>query len=124
VAELAQHIRHQIAGEDRKTVYRHNIAHDGSIARLLSILQVDVMVWPGMGAEVVFELYTSKKDGETKRHFVRVLFGGQVIRSSNPDLGRLDMIPAAKLLEYFDGLVGKRADLVPVLCQGKGKMVV
>ncbi|KAK8239859.1 histidine acid phosphatase-like protein [Phyllosticta capitalensis] len=38
---------------------RHNTAHDGSLARLLAILQVEHMVWPGMGAEVVFELYAA-----------------------------------------------------------------
>ncbi|KAM5455842.1 putative acid phosphatase [Microsporum canis] len=118
IAELAQHLRDQIAGKDGKMLYRHNVAHDGSVSRLLSVLQLDVMVWPGMGSEVVFELYSKNKDvwGREKDYFVRVLFSGQVMRSSNPDLGLLDMVPVSTLLAYFDGLVGEKANLVPGLC--------
>ncbi|KAK2740630.1 hypothetical protein FQN57_005999 [Myotisia sp. PD_48] len=119
LAEVAQHLRDQIAGKDGKMLYRHNVAHDGSISRILSVLQLDEMVWPGMGSEVVFELYTKKsgKWGQKKEHFVRVLFNGQVLRSSNPDLGKMDMIPVSTLLGYFDGLVGKKGNLVPGLCE-------
>ncbi|KAF5229132.1 hypothetical protein FAUST_10604 [Fusarium austroamericanum] len=60
IAELASHFRQVMAGK-QDILYLHNFAHDGSISRLLSILQIDVMVWPGMGSEVVFELY---KKGE------------------------------------------------------------
>lgn len=121
IAELAQHIRDQITGRDGSLIYRHNIAHDGSMSRILSVLQLGVMVWPGMGAEVIFELYRkagshkSRFNGENE-HFVRVLFGGQIMRSSNPELGVLDMIPAPRLLAYFDGLVGQQARLVRGLC--------
>ena len=93
-------------------IYRHNVAHDGSVSRLLSILQLDVMVWPGMGSEVVFELYS--KGG---CWYVRVLWSGQVLRSSNPSLGYMDMVPAAILLAYFDGLVGAQATKVLGLCR-------
>lgn len=112
VAELASNLRAAINGTDG-IIYRHNVAHDGSVSRLLSILQVDVMVWPGMGSEVVFELYS--KDG---CWFVRVLWGGQVLVSSNPSLGYMSMVPAATLLAYFDGLVGVQAAKVPGLCSG------
>ena len=114
VAELAANLREAVAGTG-KVLYRHNVAHDGSVSRLLAILQVDVMVWPGMGAEVVFELYT-KKSAAANKGFVRVLFGGQVLRSSNPSLGRLDFIDVDVLLAYFDGLVGVGASKVPGLC--------
>ncbi|KAF3483619.1 uncharacterized protein GIQ15_02943 [Arthroderma uncinatum] len=119
IAELAQHLRDQIAGKDGKMLYRHNVAHDGSVSRLLSILQLDVMVWPGMGSEVVFELYSKNKDASNreKEYYVRVLFSGQIMRSSNPALGLLDMVPASTLLAYFDGLVGEKAKLVPGLCE-------
>ena len=92
-------------------IYRHNVAHDGSMSRLLSILQIEKMVWPGMGSEVVFELYS--KGG---CYFVRVLWGGQVLKSANPSLGLMDMLPVASLLTYIDGLVGKMAGKVPGLC--------
>lgn len=110
VAELAENLRQVMIGSST-VIYRHNIAHDGSVSPLLSILQIDVMVWPGMGAEVVFELYS--KQG---CWFVRVLWGGQVMRSSNPSLGLLNMLPAETLLDYFDGLVGVNASKVPALC--------
>lgn len=113
-AELASHLR--TASDSSKpldTVYRHYVAHDGSLARLLSILQLDMMVWPGMGSEVVFELY-SKGPG----HYVRILWSGLPLKSSTPTLQAEDhMIPVERLLGYFDGLVGKDAELVKGLCK-------
>lgn len=71
------------------------------------------MVWPGMGSEVVFEVFRKGKEDE---RVVRVLWGGVVLRSSNPGLGVLDMVPLEVLLGYFDGLVGVRGGLVKGLC--------
>ncbi|KAK6717113.1 hypothetical protein SNK05_000313 [Fusarium graminearum] len=113
IAELASHFRQVMAGK-QDILYLHNFAHDGSISRLLSILQIDVMVWPGMGSEVVFELY--KKGG---KYFVRVLFSGKTLKSSHPDLGVMEMVPVERLLEYFDGLAGKDASLVKGRCSGE-----
>ncbi|KAI1815072.1 histidine acid phosphatase [Poronia punctata] len=140
IAQLAAHLRAVVAGEDTP-LYFHNVAHDGSVSRLLSILQIDVMFWPGMGSEVVFELYERTKtetivkaardvknelSSEQKlseesgrgEYYVRVLFGGQVLRSSNPSLGVMDMLPVETLLNYFDGLVGREAGLVMGKCNG------
>ncbi|GJD02159.1 histidine acid phosphatase [Colletotrichum higginsianum] len=135
IAELAAHLRAVIKGES-ETIYFHNVAHDGSVSRLLSILQLDHMVWPGMGSEVVFELYKKKAvDGGNppapattsvvvapgagageSGWYVRVLWSGQVFKSSNPTLGLMDMIPVETLLAYFDGLVGENASLVKGKC--------
>lgn len=142
VAELAANMRAAMAGEN-PVIYMHNVAHDGSVSRLLSILQLDEMVWPGMGAEVVFELYKKNggeatassaaaseagdyegegegedEDEESESGFyVRVLFNGQPLKSSSPTLGLMEMVPAETLLGYFDGLVGKNASLVKGLCE-------
>ncbi|EOO00330.1 putative histidine acid phosphatase family protein [Phaeoacremonium minimum UCRPA7] len=199
VAELAAHIRSVLDGSS-STIYYHNVAHDGSVSRLLSILQIDVMVWPGMGSEVVFELWKKKPTstlptsaptqtvapgcsrdnclrqmigkpesasafcptftaaaetavptwlnnckGDASRvssacsclvqptatttssaatstatsasgYYVRVLFGGKVLKSSNPSLGLIDLIPVETLLAYFDGLVGENASLIKGKC--------
>jgi 2-phosphoxylose phosphatase len=205
VGELTAHIRDFIAGNSN-VIYRHNVAHDGSLSRLLSVLQLDEMVWPGMGSEVVFELY--KKDltsgtptttatatpsvvaptcnhdnclrgfipessavskfcptytaapnasatlpafasncgGDASRissacsclvtpisttsatvsptstsasgYYLRVLWKGQVLRSSNPSLGLMDKVPLETVLAYFDGLVGVGASLVQGKCNG------
>ncbi|KAH6688392.1 histidine phosphatase superfamily [Plectosphaerella plurivora] len=207
IAELATHLRAAVTG-DTEVVYYHNVAHDGSVSRLLSILQADQMVWPGMGSEVVFELYQKKKQSPTATSagsaptetlvgagcsrdnclrqmvrqsasaaafcptftaaattesaaplptwiancsgdrerissacscvvgtatssaaapeetpvaegsgwFVRVLFGGQVFKSSSPTLGLMDMVPVETLLAYFDGLVGENASKVRANC--------
>jgi acid phosphatase len=199
VAELATHLRDVIDGK-AETIYFHNVAHDGSMSRLLSILQLDEMPWPGMGSEVVFELYkkeaspaqpsptviapgcsrnnclrqmirssaaagtfcptftatewsgpkptwpancdsveaissacscvvtptatatASAAPSETagaseSGYYVRVLWGGQVFKSSSPTLGLIDMLPVETLLAYFDGLVGKGASKVKANCQ-------
>ncbi|KAE9977165.1 hypothetical protein EG327_007819 [Venturia inaequalis] len=103
MAELADNIRRKIAGTN-PTIYRHNIAHDGSISRVLSILQVDVMVWPGMGSEIIFEIYKKPSSSSPSKRYVRVLWGGKVLRSSNPSLGLMDMLDADVLLGYIDAL--------------------
>lgn len=116
VAELAQNLRdamHAIDSARASIRYRHNVAHDGSVSRILSILQIEKMVWPGMGSEVVFELYKRRTD---RQYYIRVLCGGQVLRSSNPTLGVLDMLRVEILFAYLDGLVGQRAQKVPSLC--------
>lgn len=122
VGELAAHLRAAVGNNMGAVRWFHNVAHDGSVSRLLGVLQADVMVWPGMGSEVVFELWRRKGDGGSERgmsasgHYVRVLFGGRVLDSSNPSLGRLDMLPVETLLAYFDGLVGVNASLVVDNC--------
>lgn len=174
IGELTTHWRDVLAGKSA-TVYFHNVAHDGSVSRLLSVLQIDKMVWPGMGSEVVFELYKKKagtgcnhdnclrymiqqgdgaakycngatptwpsqcggesrvksacgclsvptatagvKRDDTGKYFVRVLFGGKVLKSSVPEFGVMDMVPVETLLEYFDKLVGKGASNVKANCQ-------
>ncbi|KAA8614502.1 hypothetical protein TUN199_03718 [Pyrenophora tritici-repentis] len=120
-AELADNIRAAVAGKSR-VLYRHNVAHDGSLARLLSILQIEQMVWVGMGSEVVFEIYKKSVDVGCK-YFIRILWGGQVLRSSNPSLGvkggAVDMLELDIFLAYVDGLVGYRASKVVGLCASK-----
>jgi 2-phosphoxylose phosphatase len=116
VAQLAQNIRDRIANKN-PVIYRHNVAHDGSISRLLSILQLEKMVWPGMGSEVAFEVYKKKSSGKYT-YFLRVLWGGKIFRSSNPTLGIIDMVPLDRVLAYFDGLVGVGASEVATYCNG------
>lgn len=113
LAELAQNIRDAIEGKS-DVIYRHNVAHDGSVSRLLSILQVEQMVWVGMGAEVVFEVYTNRNKGGKK--YLRVLWGGQVLKSSSPTLGKIDMLELDVFLAYINGLVGSKAQKVIEYC--------
>lgn len=82
------------------------------MAPLLGALQVSEMVWPGMGSEIVFELYSSSQ--EEKNWFVRVLWGGKVMHSSA--MGRIDMIPVDEFLGYLTGLVGEGASYVLEKC--------
>jgi acid phosphatase len=89
-----------------------SFAHDGSISPVLGVLQAAYPVWPGMGSEVVFELWNNKKTG--KPH-VRVLWSGQPLVTSTP-LGTLDMVPLADFVAYLDETIPKD----PVaLCQTK-----
>jgi 2-phosphoxylose phosphatase len=226
IAELASHLRGVVNGNGTGTLWYHNVAHDGSVSRLLSILQLDVMVWPGMGSEVLFELWREKAgsgsssstvsasfitsttavstaiapscnhnnclrqmigqlssassfcpsftaapsstasqtipswlsncDGDISKvssacsclvtpaptssasssatsttttssapastatsasgYYIRVLWGGRILKSSSPTLGLMDMIPVETLLAYFDGLAGVNASLVKSKC--------
>ncbi|KAK4204786.1 histidine phosphatase superfamily [Triangularia verruculosa] len=105
IAELLAHVTEVVKGEGGPVKYRHNVAHDGSISRLLGILQADEMHWPGMGAEVVFEVFKLEK-----RYFIRVLYGGQPLKSSSPMLkgDKNGMIPVEKVIGYLGGLINLR----------------
>lgn len=145
IGEVAQNIRVAIGVSADGSVrgaegvrFRLNVAHDGSLARVLSLLQVERMVWPGMGGEVVFEVYrrvdgreggegegggseaVEGRQGERKdrkeEFFVRVLWGGQVLRSSVPMFGSMDMVPVDSLLAYFDELVGVNGSKIREMC--------
>jgi hypothetical protein len=116
LAELAQNIRDAISNKS-SIIYRHNVAHDGSISRLLSILQIEQMVWVGMGSEVVFEIYAKKGYGAGGKKYIRILWSGQVLRSSNPSLGKVEMLDLDVFLAYVDGLVGARAAKVVAYCK-------
>lgn len=88
------------------------------MASLLGALQVSEMVWPGMGSEVIFELYSSSEKSRggvsEKQWAVRVLWGGRVMHSSA--MGKIDMIPVGEFLEYLTGLVGEGASYVLEKC--------
>jgi 2-phosphoxylose phosphatase len=113
LAELAQNMLDTTSGRS-SIKYRHNVAHDGSVSPVLAFLQVDEMVWPGMGAEVVFELWQGKGGEE----YLRVLWGGKILRSSSPQLGLMDMIPLTQWLDYVYGLVGMKGSKIVGLCNG------
>lgn len=116
LSELVHHLERKMAttDEDEDTVlYRHNIAHDGSISILLSALQIDSPLrWPGMGSEVVFELWThdghagqlKARAATPSKYYLRVLYGGQVLESSS--MGRLDMIEVREFIGYVREMVG------------------
>lgn len=93
--------------------YRHQVAHDGSLMRVLAVLQVEEMMWPGMGAEIVFEVWRIKGAGKV----VRVLWGGQVLKSSSPVLGKMDMIPMETVVGYLEELVGVGGSKVLEACR-------
>ncbi|KAF9044278.1 histidine phosphatase [Panaeolus papilionaceus] len=104
VLELKSHLQGKVDGSSN-VKYFHNVAHDGSISSLLGFLQISQMVWPGMGSEVVFELYSKKS-----AYYIRVLWGGQPLRTSTP-LGVLDMVLYEDFIAYIDKMVGSSQDL-------------
>lgn len=121
LAEFVAHVQAVTAGTS-SVKYHHNVAHDGSMSRLLAVLQTEIMVWPGMGSELAFEVYSkggskgSKYGSRSKQWYVRILWGGQVFRSSSPAIGKADMIPLDKLLDYINGLIGEKTANVVTLC--------
>lgn len=118
LAELVGHL--SLPGNVK---YRHNVGHDGSISLLLSALQVEEMVWPGLGAEIAVELWHERAGSGGGQsgggRFVRVLWGGKVMPSSSA-LGRLDMIPLGVFVEYLTALSGTGASEVMKLCGYEG----
>jgi acid phosphatase len=61
---------------------------------------------------------TSTSGTSASGYYIRVLWKGQILRSSNPSLGLMGMVPLETVLAYFDGLVGVRAASVQGKCSG------
>ncbi|GME70592.1 unnamed protein product [Ambrosiozyma monospora] len=99
----------------KQTRYFHNVAHDGSVSAILSFLNINFMRWPGMGSEVVFELYSSESDNNKLNWFIRVLHSSTIIESNSP-LGKLDMIPLNDFVTYIEKMVGADGELVYKYC--------
>jgi acid phosphatase len=75
------------------------------MAAILGLLQFAKPMWPGMGSEVVIELWKS----ESGRDVVRILWSGKPLETNTP-LGTLDMVPLPDFLDYLEHTVP--ADLV------------
>lgn len=70
-------------------------------------------MWPGMGTEIVFELW--KKKTSPSPYFIRVLLSGQPLETSTP-LGTLDMVPWDEFEKYLNETIPE--DLVGMCAQG------
>ncbi|OXB34136.1 acid phosphatase [Cryptococcus neoformans] len=115
--ELQDHINGKIDGSNN-VKYFHNFAHDGSISPVLGVLQIDKPMWPGMGTEVVFELWKKKKTSSSPSsspYFIRVLLSGQPLETSTP-LGTLDMVPWDEFERYLNETIPE--DLVGMCARG------
>ncbi|KAM3450399.1 hypothetical protein NHJ6243_009805 [Beauveria neobassiana] len=69
-------------------------------------------------AELAANIRDVIADELSANYYVRVLFGGQIMRSSTPALGFMDMIPIEQLLSYFEGLIGRNASKIKAKCSG------
>lgn len=70
--ELLAHLKGKLDGSFSRK-YTHNVCHDGSISPLLGLLQIDVMVWPGMGSEVIFEMVNFPLSAGISPHVLKFL---------------------------------------------------
>jgi acid phosphatase len=96
IAEMLDMLSRKAAGQT-KIRYAHLFGHDGELGPLLGSLGVPFLRWPGMGAEIVFELYKTKADA----HMVRVLYGGRPIRSSHGDLSWMPLDQFAAIWQTY-----------------------
>lgn len=74
-------------------------------------------MWPGMGTEIVFELWkknTSSSSSSSSAYFIRVLLSGQPLETSTP-LGTLDMIPWDEFEQYLNETIPE--DIVGMCAQ-------
>lgn len=129
---------------------RGSFAHDGSVSPVLGVLQIDQVrsllflvlrffssaylekndsrltrrqpMWPGMGTEIVFELWkkntssssSSSSSSLSAAYFIRVLLSGQPLETSTP-LGTLDMIPWDEFEKYLNETIPE--DIVGMCAQ-------
>lgn len=117
--ELQGHMNGKIDGSNN-VKYFHNFAHDGSVSPVLGVLQIDQPMWPGMGTEIVFELWkkntssSSSSSSSSSAYFIRVLLSGQPLETSTP-LGTLDMIPWDEFEQYLNETIPE--DIVGMCAQ-------
>lgn len=122
---------------------RDSFAHDGSVSPVLGVLQIDQVrsllflvlrffssaylekndsrltrrqpMWPGMGTEIVFELWKKNtSSSSSEAYFIRVLLSGQPLETSTP-LGTLDMVPWDEFEKYLNETIPE--DIVGMCAQ-------
>lgn len=77
-------------------------------------------MWPGMGTEIVFELWkkntssSSSSSSSSEAYFIRVLLSGQPLETSTP-LGTLDMVPWDEFEKYLNETIPE--DIVGMCAQ-------
>lgn len=85
VSELVHNLRIRIAefevvieisAKFANVRYKHNFAHDDFVARLLSILQIDQIIWFNMSVEVIFEFFSenSNMNDEARCYYLKVFW--------------------------------------------------
>ncbi|KAI9375060.1 histidine phosphatase superfamily [Aspergillus egyptiacus] len=93
IAELVRNFEAVQQGRS-PVVYRHTFAHDGDVAPMLGALGIRALRWPGMGANVAFEIWETSDD----QLYARVLYSGRAIETVH---GTLEWIPLAKLIDIL-----------------------
>ncbi|KAL2867797.1 histidine phosphatase family protein [Aspergillus lucknowensis] len=93
IAEIARKFE---AVRERRSdiVYSHNFVHDGDIAPLLGALGIRALRWPGMAANIAFEIWETSAGG----FYARVLYSGRAIETIH---GTLEWIPLTKLIDIL-----------------------
>lgn len=119
--------------EDKESgiIYRHNFAHDNTIASILGALQIyPKLKWPGMGSEIVFEVWSKGNGDESDEDtaVIRVLYGGSPLKTiqkakgegsakNNPIEEEWDMIPISKFSSKIKEVLGENGEKVIATCQ-------
>ncbi|KAJ5135777.1 Histidine phosphatase superfamily clade-2 [Penicillium bovifimosum] len=82
--------------------YSHIFIHDGDIGPILGSLGIEALRWPGMAANIAFEVWEMKAEQHDGSLFARVLYSGHPVRSIH---GPLDWIPLSKLIDIMSPYV-------------------
>ncbi|KAL4922069.1 histidine phosphatase superfamily [Aspergillus aurantiobrunneus] len=78
----------------QEVVYSHVFAHDGDIAPMLGALGIRALRWPGMAANIAFEIWETPAE----ELYARVLYSGRAIETIH---GTLEWIPLSKLIDIL-----------------------
>ncbi|VVT56074.1 uncharacterized protein SAPINGB_P004785 [Magnusiomyces paraingens] len=113
--EVFQNIQNKIMKLD-SIKYRHNIAHDNTIASLLGALQITNLKWPGLGSEIVFELY--RKENNPDMFFLRILYNGEPLQTSLKNINSWDMVPIDIFFQYIHTTFGTKGEILNYICNG------
>lgn len=116
--ELKENISERFkAGSGSTIKYKHNFAHDNTIASILGTLQISpTLRWPGMGAEIVFEIWEKSPKTDGNNLFIRVLYNGIPMKTAIPSVESWDMIPLPQFQRYLNQTVGESGENVVNIC--------
>lgn len=94
-------------------IYQHNFAHDNTLAAILGVLQISpTLRWPGMGSELVFEVWNDSEN----QQYLRILYSGLPLKTAVENIGSWDMIPIDKFYTYMDQTIGPDGNKAVDIC--------